>query len=59
MEDNKTLVLFNKILEMQAKVLVKEEKTNQIIDQPVDNQIVNLDKINKEELFTICNELGS
>ena len=58
MEDNKTLVLSNENFGDASKSFAKEEKTNQIIDQPDDNQIVNLDKINKEELFPICKELG-
>ena len=43
---------------MKVKVLIKEDNTNLPNDLPDDNKIDNLHETNKEELFTICKELG-
>ena len=58
MEDNKTLVLSNENFGDVSNGFENEDKTNLSINQPVDNQSVNLNKVNKEELFPICKELG-
>ena len=50
--------MFNKDSGDVSKSLIKEDNTNLPNDLPDDKKIDNLNETNKEELFSICKELG-